>query len=56
LYRSLNTIAATGAQGEILKAHKAYGVHLADAERVAGEEVERVLREFDEEWLGVKED
>lgn len=55
LYRSLNTIHLTGAQGEILKAQKEYGIFLAETDLMDKQEVERVMSEFDEKWLSVRE-
>jgi len=55
LYRSLNTAHVTGAQGEILKAQKEYGIFLAETDRMDKGEVERVMRDFDEKWLAVRE-
>ncbi|KAE9373334.1 glycosyltransferase family 1 protein [Stipitochalara longipes BDJ] len=55
LYRSLNTAHLTGAQGEILKAQKEYGIFLAERNRMDKGEVERVMRDFDEKWLAVRE-
>lgn len=55
LYRSLNTAHVTGAQGEILKAQKEYGTFLAETDRMDKGEVERVMRDFDQKWLAVRE-
>jgi hypothetical protein len=57
LYKSLNTAHLTGAQGRILNAHKEYGTWLAGkaAGRADKGEVERVLRDFDDKWLRVRE-
>ncbi|PMD56672.1 glycosyltransferase family 1 protein [Hyaloscypha bicolor E] len=55
LYRSLNTAHVTGAQGEILIAQKEYGIFLAETDRMDKGEVERVMKDFDEMWLAVRE-
>ena len=60
LYRSLNVKCVTGAEGVILRAQREYGAWLV-AERVVVEgeegkrEMERVVRDFDEKWLSVRE-
>jgi hypothetical protein len=55
LYRSLNTAHVTGAQGEILIAQKVYGIFLAETDQMDKGEVARVMRDFDEKWLAVRE-
>lgn len=55
LYKQLNTTHVTGAQGDILKAQKEYGIWLAERTEMDKGEVERVLRDFDDKWLRVRE-
>ena len=64
LYKSLSMSAkhVTGAEGMILRAQREYGAWLAERMVVGGEgeeegkkEVLRVLRDFDEKWLSVRE-
>jgi sterol 3beta-glucosyltransferase len=39
----------------ILKAQKEYGIFLAETDRMDKGEVERVMKDFDEKWLAVRE-
>ena len=55
LYRSMDTTKVTGAQGEILKAQQVYGTYLAEHNAMDKGEVDRVITEFEEKWLKVKE-
>ncbi len=55
LYRSMNTNMVTGAQGDILRAQQVYGTYLAEHNLVDQGEVEKVVQDFDEKWLRVRE-
>ncbi|KAF8864364.1 UDP-Glycosyltransferase/glycogen phosphorylase [Acephala macrosclerotiorum] len=55
LYKQLNTTHVTGAQGDILKAQKEYGIWLAEWTEMDKGEMERVLKDFDDKWLSVRE-
>ncbi|PVH82903.1 glycosyltransferase family 1 protein [Cadophora sp. DSE1049] len=55
LYRSIDTTKVTGAQGDILKAQQVYGTYLAENNAMDKGEVDRVITEFEEKWLKVRE-
>ncbi|KAH7378899.1 hypothetical protein BKA64DRAFT_736571 [Cadophora sp. MPI-SDFR-AT-0126] len=53
-YRSLKNSTESGTQGEILKAQRLHMAWLAKAETRDPDDIDRVLRLFDQQWLAVE--